>query len=145
LGVGILYMVGTSHYLLPDHQDDSLTEDYAIREYLSEIVVMPQSGLIGQKIFESDLAEMEFRILAVVRGQRQFRPNVRSKIEENDLLLVQGQLDELLKIKETAGVEIHSDVKWEDGIWQSDHDEAADKSEELRIAEVLIIPKSDLI
>ena len=34
LAVGILYMLVIGHHLLPDHKDENLTDDYAIREYL---------------------------------------------------------------------------------------------------------------
>ena len=67
--------------LLPDHKDESLTEEFAMREYLSEIVVIPSSQLIGQKIFESDLAKMDFRILEVIRAKQKFLPNARMTIQ----------------------------------------------------------------
>ena len=140
LGVGILYIVTVSERLLPDHKVESLADDYAIRTYLSEVVVVPGSELIGQKIFESDLAKLDFRILAIVRGQRKFRPNSRSKVEEGDILLVQGKVDELMKVKETTGIEIKSDAKWDTSEWQGNGE-----SEEIKLAEVLIVPQSDLI
>lgn len=135
LGVGIVYMLLIGQRLLPDHQDTSLTEEYAIREYLTEIVVVPNSHLVGQKIFESDLAQLEFRILAVLRQKRKFVPNARTTIEEGDILLVTGKLEELLKVKKTAGIEIKADLKLGDLDLQSD---------DIKIAEALIIPQSDL-
>ena len=141
LAVGIVYMVLVSRFVLPDHHGESLTDDYAIREYLSEVIVLPESKLIDQKVFESDLTDMDFQILAVIRGKRKFRPNIRSKIEAGDLLLIQGQPDQLLKIKETSGLEIDPNFKWTDQIWQSDETD----SESIKVVEVLIIPKSDLI
>jgi di/tricarboxylate transporter len=135
LGVGIIYMLALGQRLLPDHQDSSLTEEYAIREYLSEIVVVPGSHMIGQKIFESDLAKLEFRILAVWRGNRKFAPNSRTTIEEGDILLITGKMEELMKVRETAGIEIKADLKLGDRDLQSD---------DIKIAEALIIPQSDL-
>jgi di/tricarboxylate transporter len=58
--VGIGYMMLIGKHLLPDHKDESLTEGYAIREYLTEIVVMSNSNLIGQRIFQSDLSKKDF-------------------------------------------------------------------------------------
>lgn len=140
LGVGILYMATVGRHLLPDHQDESLADDYSIREYLSEVVVLPDSGLIGQRIFESELAKLDFRVLAVLRGQRKFRPNRRSKIEEGDILLVTGQVDDLMQVKEAAGIDIKSDLKWTDADWSN-----GDETEDLKIAELLIVPQSDLV
>lgn len=135
LGVGIVYMVIVGQRLLPDHQDVSLTEEYAIREYVSEIVVAPNSHLVGQKIFESDLAKMDFRILAVWRGERKFMPTARTMIEAGDIMLVTGKPEELMKVKETAGIDIKADLKLGDLDLQSD---------EIKIAEALIVPQSDL-
>lgn len=136
LGVGILYMLVLGQRLLPDHKDESLTEEYAIREYLSEIVVVSDSHLIGQRIFESDLAQLGFRILAVIRGERKFIPTTRSRVEADDILLVEGKLADLIKVKETAGIEIRADLKLGDRDLQTDG---------VRIAEALIVPQSDLI
>ncbi len=136
LGVGILYMLVLGQRLLPDHKDESLTEEYAIREYLSEIVVVSDSHLIGQRIFESDLAQLGFRILAVIRSERKFIPTTRSRVEADDILLVEGKLEDLIKVKETAGIEIRADLKLGDRDLQTD---------EVRIAEALIVPQSDLI
>jgi di/tricarboxylate transporter len=122
--------------LLPDYKDESLTDEYAIREYLSEIAVVAKSRLIGQRIFESDLAHMGFRILAVIRSKRKFLPTSRTRIEDGDVLLVEGKAEDLMKVKETAGIEIKPDLKLSDPDLQS---------EDIKLAEVLIMPRSDLI
>jgi di/tricarboxylate transporter len=133
---GILYMFFVGKRLLPDNKDESLTVEYAIREYLSAIGVVSKSHLIGQSIFESDLAHMGFRILAVVRGQGRIIPTTRTRIEEGDVLLAEGKVENLIKIKKTAGIEINPDVKFSDPDLQS---------EDIKLAEVLIMPLSDLI
>ncbi len=134
--VGIAYMMILGKRMLPEHKDESLTEEYDIREYLSEIVVLPTSYLVGQRIFESDLSKMEFRILEVIRGEQKILPNPRTGIQANDILLVEGKVSELIKVKETAGIEILADVKLGDKDLQSD---------DIRIVEALITPQSDLI
>ncbi|MEW6126930.1 MAG: SLC13 family permease [Acidobacteriota bacterium] len=134
--VGILYMMLIGKRLLPAYRDESLTEEYAMREYLTEIVVMQNSDLIGQRIFESDLSKKEFRILEVVRGAEKFLPTPRTTIEAGDMLLVEGMVEELLKVKETAGIEIRADIKLGDLDLQND---------EIKIAEVLITAQSELI
>ncbi|HLG18125.1 MAG TPA: SLC13 family permease [Blastocatellia bacterium] len=134
--VGIAYMMLIGKRLLPDHKDESLTEEYAIREYLCEIVPMPDSHLIGQTIFESDLSRMDSRILEVIRGDQKLLPNSRTKIDVGDILLIEGKVADLIKVKETAGIEIKADVRLGDRDLQTD---------DIKIAEVLIAPQSDLI
>ncbi len=140
LGVGTLYLLGVSDRLLPGYANENLTDNYNMREYLSEVVVRPESDLIGQRIFESDLSRLDFEILAVWRGERQFRPNIRSKIEAGDMLLVRGKVTDLMQVKETAGIEIKPDFKWADSEWRENDD-----SDPFKLAELLIIPQSDLI
>lgn len=134
--IGITYMMILGKRMLPAHKDESLTEEYNIREYLSEIVVLPLSHLVGQRIFDSDLSRMEFRILEVIRGKQRFLPTSRTVIQANDVLLVEGIVSELIKVKETAGIEILADTKLGDKDLQS---------EEIKIVEALITPQSDLI
>ena len=136
MGVGIAYLMLFGRRLLPDYPDESLTEEFNIREYLSEIVVMPGSRLIGQRVFESSLAEMEFRIVKILRKKRSFVPNTRSVIEEGDLLLVSGSVEDLMAVKDASGIEIHAETKLEDEALQTD---------DVKIAELLITPKSTLI
>ncbi|HWP42106.1 MAG TPA: SLC13 family permease, partial [Blastocatellia bacterium] len=134
--VGIAYMIVIGKRLLPDYKDESLTEGYAIREYLSEIVVMRDSNLVGQRIFESDLSKMDFRVLEVIRGDRKFLPDSRTMISAGDVLLVEGKVEDLIKVKETAGIKILADVKVGDKDLQSD---------DIKVVELLITPQSDLI
>ncbi|RTZ70436.1 MAG: potassium transporter TrkA [Verrucomicrobia bacterium] len=136
MGVGIAYLMFFGRRLLPDYPDESLAEGFNIREYLSEIVVMPGSRLIGQRVFESSLAEMEFRIVKILRKKRSFVPNTRSAIEEGDVLLISGSMEDLMAVKDASGIEIHAETKLEDEALQT---------EEVKIAELLITPKSTLI
>jgi di/tricarboxylate transporter len=136
LAVGILYMVVIGQRLLPDHTDESFTEEFAIREYLSEIIVPPDSPLTGQIIFHSDLSNLGFRILEVLRGDKRFIPDARTVVEPGDILLVEGKVEDLMKVKETAGIDIRHEGKLAASYLQTD---------EIRIVEALITPQSDLI
>ncbi len=136
LGVGIFFMITIGKRLLPDYPDESLTADYNIREYLSEIIVVPGSHLIGQEIYESDLAKLEFQILGLIRGKKRFVPDRRTLIEAEDILIVKGKVEELMKVKTTAGIEIKPELKLDDPSLQT---------EEVKIVEALINPRSHLI
>lgn len=136
VAVGIAYMALIGKRFLPDHKEEELAEEYAIREYMTEVMVVPDSHMIGQKIFESDLSRLEFRILAVIRGEKKLLPFAQMTIEQDDVLLVEGKVEDLMKIKETAGIEIKPEVSMGD---------LDIPSENIRIAEVLITPRSDLI
>ena len=53
---------------------------------------------------------------------------------------MKGQVDELLQVKETTGIEIKPELQWEDTDWQENGD-----GEAFKLAEILIMPNSDLI
>jgi di/tricarboxylate transporter len=136
VAVGFAYVLAVGGRLLPDHKPVELTEGYAIREYLSEIVVLPGSHLIGQRVFESDLSRMGFLVVEVVRGPRRFQPRRETTIGADDVLLVQGRVEDLMKVRDTAGIEIKPEHELRD---------ADLEGEDLRVAEVLITPQSDLV
>ncbi len=136
LGVGIAFMMTIGKRLLPDYPDESLTKDYNIREYLSEIIVVDDSQMIGQKIFESDLAKLDFQILEIIREEKHFVPSPNTLVRAKDILLVKGKVEELMKVKTTAGIEIKPEFKLDDPALQRD---------DIKIAEVLVNPRADLI
>ncbi len=133
--VGILYMAFIGKRLLPDGGEDNLAASYSIREYLSEIVVMPGSPLIGQRSFESDLSILEFRIIKIIRGTESLFPSSRVVIEEGDTLLVEGKVENLMKVKRIEGIEIKAD---------KDHSDLLLKGANYRIVEVLVTMQSDV-
>jgi di/tricarboxylate transporter len=135
VAVGIAYLQLVARRLLPSHPEESLTEEFDIRSYLSEIVVMPGSQLIGQKVFKSDLSRMDFRILKVVRGLQSFVPGTDTVIAHRDVLLVTGDVKNLMKVKTTEGIEIRGDLRLGDQDLQSD---------DIKIAEALVTPQSGL-
>jgi di/tricarboxylate transporter len=136
LSVGIVYLLLIGQRLLPNYSEESLTQEYDIREYLSEIVVPAGSALIGQKIFHSSLSQMGFRILEVLRGDTRFMPDAATVIKSADVLLVEGQIDDLMKVRETTDIEIRPETKLFDESLQTAG---------MRMAEVIVTPQSDLI
>jgi len=137
VAVGSFYLLLFGRRLLPAHVDESLTDDFAIRDYLSEIVILPNSPLIGQRFVVSDLARLGFRVLKVLRGKRAaFAPSAESVIAERDVLLVTGRIEDLIAVKRTEGIEITSDLKVGD---------ADLESSDLKLAEALVTPQSNLI
>ncbi len=132
---GIIYLFFVGRRLLPDHPEASLTANYAMREYVSEIIVLPESPLIGQKSYDSDLNVLEFRILKIIRGGGELLPGRNVVIEESDTLLVEGKADTLMKVKKIEGLEIKAEFSLGDLDLQSS---------DMRIAEVLLTPQSEL-
>jgi len=132
---GLIYMVTIGKRLLPERKDLAIEEDFRLRQYMSEVVILPASKLIGQKIFQSNIAKTGFRVLNVIRGNHNFQPDYSTSIQPNDILIVEGNLDNLLKVKEAEGIEIRADVLIDKAL----------QSDNIRLAEVLVTPQSDFL
>jgi len=136
VGVGVAYMLTIGRWLLPNKKDVSLLDDTTVRDYLSEIIILPGSHLIQQRIFRSDLSRMGFRVLRVRRGGEMFVPGYPARFEEGDIVLVTGGLQSLVRVKSSEGIEIKAD-------WKLGDLKMPDKS--MNIVEALVTPQSVVV
>ncbi len=126
VAVGMLYMLLVGLRLLPRRGGaDSLTEQYHIREYMSEVLVLPASPLVGKTLAEANLSdELDLTVVGIMRGtQGRIAPSSHQKIEAEDLLLVQGRVEDILRVKNEAGIEIKADFKLSDRVLEGEDSE----------------------
>ena len=127
VAVGMLYMLLIGLRLLPRRGGaaDSLTEQYHIREYMSEVLVLPASPLVGRTLAEANLSdELDLTVVGIMRGtQGRIAPSSHQKIEAEDLLLVQGRVEDILRVKTEAGIEIRADFKLSDRVLEGEGSE----------------------
>ncbi|HLA13276.1 MAG TPA: SLC13 family permease [Pyrinomonadaceae bacterium] len=120
VGAGMLYMLLVGLRLLPRRESaKSLTEQYHVRQYMTEVIVLDDSPLIGKTLAEARISdELELTVLGILRGAEQYRiaPNPREKIKHDDLLLVQGRVEDILRVKSEAGIEIKPDFTLNDAV-----------------------------
>src|ERR1044072_3087025 len=93
--VGMLYMLLVGLRLRPrGGGTDSLTEQYHIREYMSEVIVLPDSPLVGKTLAEANVSdELDLTVVGIMRGrQGRIAPSATERVEAEDLLLVQGRI-----------------------------------------------------
>lgn len=117
VAVGMIYMLFIGRKWLPNYGgDESLTEQYSIREYISEVLVLPSSLLIGKTLGEANInMELDLNVLGIIRGNEQrIAPSPAERILDGDLLIVEGKLANILNIKAEAGLEIKADFKLND-------------------------------
>ena len=123
VGIGMLYMLLLGLRLLPRRKPaESLTEQYHVRQYMTEVIVLDDSPLIGKTLARARLGEeLDLTVLGILRGQEQDRiaPNPREQIKAQDLLLVQGRVEDILKVKAEAGIEIKPDFKLNDSVLET--------------------------
>ncbi len=120
VAVGMLYMLLLGIRLLPRRESaNSLTEQYHVRQYMTEVIVLDDSPLIGKTLAEARIGEdLDLTVLGILRGDKQYRiaPHPHEKIQADDLLLVQGRVEDILRVKSEAGIEIKADFTLSDAV-----------------------------
>lgn len=110
LGAGVLYLAVIGTRLLAGRGRTADTEGDVIREYLAEVVVLPDSPLIGQEVFESDFSALEFQVLQIRRQEQQIDAARHLRFEVGDVVLVAGKVENLIKVKKIEGLDILEDA-----------------------------------
>ena len=134
--VGTLYMSFLGHRLLPRTAPATLTEEYQIREYLTEVIVPQGSTLAGGSLEDARLADRGVSILSIRRGERRIYPGPQRRLREGDRLIVQTTRDGLLYIRETTDLVIQADGPL------NDNDLVTDS---IQLVQAIIMPRSTLI
>jgi di/tricarboxylate transporter len=137
-GAGAVYLFVFGRHLLPERiQPESLTEGYHLNRYLSEVMVLPGSSLLGKTLREAQLGERyDLEVLALIRANgRRLGPAEVDRLEEDDLLLVKAPAAALVQLRDRAGI----------GIKPGRHPDDADlRSAESVLVEAVVSPNSPL-
>lgn len=140
VAVGILYMLFVGRKMLPSRGgEDSLTEQYHIREYVSEVLVLPNSWLVGKTLGEANInRELDLSVVGIIRKENNEKivPTPFEVIRADDLLIVEGRITDILRVKSEAGIEIKADFKLNDKILEGG---------EVELFEVMVLRDSNLI
>ena len=116
LATGVLYMVLVGRHLLPMREGAQGGKDaYRLREYVAEVRVSNASPLAGKTLLESRLGEdYDLTVLAIERDGES-RPRIRrdTRIQDGDLLMVEGSVDDLMAARDFLGLSIESERKLE--------------------------------
>lgn len=136
---GLIYMAVLGIRLIPQRETPkSLTDEFGLRPYLSEIVILPSSSLVGKTLEEADLSNtLDLTIIALYRQQHRLPElSANTILQSGDVLLVEGSRDQLLKIKDTIGLDL---------LPESAVPENQMQGIEQRLYEAIILPRSYLI
>lgn len=143
--IGLIYLATIAPRLLPDRKlpsGDRVSEDYGLRDYVSEVVITPRSSLVGQTLRSTEIQrKFDLDVLELLRNKTRFAQPLADKIlQVGDILIVRSSREDLLKIRDERGLDILADVKF-----NKDELESVLTSGEEKIAEVLILSNSRLI
>lgn len=138
LAAGTLYMLFVARHLMPATvQPESRTQGFAVNRYLSEVLVLPDSPLIGQSVVDARVGERyDLEVLAHVRGKvMRTVPGNLEPLAEGDLLLVNASAEALMRIREGTGLAVKP----------GRHPDVADlRAADTVLLEAVVTPTSDL-
>ena len=107
--VGTCYLLFIGRHLVPSRRTrDSLTKEYRLRNFVTELILKEDSPLIGKSIADSNFREgYGLEVIEILRGTTKLLPSAKeTQLQEGDILLVQGDPQTLLQIQESQGVSI---------------------------------------
>ncbi len=136
---GIIYMLFIGRKMLPSRGGEvSLTEKYAIREYVSEILVLSRSSLVGKTLGEADLSsKFNLNVIGILNeeGMDVF-PKPEYRIRVKDRLRVEGGISDLMRIKEDPTLKIRADFVLNDDLLESGS---------VELFEIMVMKDSNLV
>ena len=117
LGIALGYALFFAPRVLPERlKDGPLTRKYRMGPYLTEVRVVSGSKLEGKSCREARINERySTTVLEVLRGNRRYIENVGTMpLAHDDMLIVQGSVEDLLKLRKEQGLELLPEVKLSD-------------------------------
>ena len=134
---GVLFFFLFGRWLLPERQAQELAVTYQLGEYITELRVAANSRLVGKSVLESRLGEdHDVTVLKLLHVEKATWAPLRQPMMAGDVLLVRGKLSELMRLRDSAKLELNAEFKLRD---------AALQTEDLRLVQALVAPGSDLI
>ena len=105
--VGVLYLLLFGHRLVPSRRTgDSLTEEYRLRHFVTELILRDDSPLIGLTIAETEFREKhDVEVIEILRDGARLLPTAQeTRLEPEDILLAQGDPNTLMELQDQKGV-----------------------------------------
>jgi di/tricarboxylate transporter len=137
--MGMVYLLTLGRRLMPTRPtSDELTEEFGLRSYLTEVDVLSDSPLVGKTLAQSGLGrDHDITILGIIQGgQRDLQPGSDTRLQANDLLLIEGPPQELLRLDQTVGLRPRRDAHPSDPELQAGG---------VDLVEAILLPGSPLI
>jgi di/tricarboxylate transporter len=137
--VGMTYMLFVGRLMLPNRGgEESLTEQYHMREYVSELLVLPSSPFVGKTLGEANIGTLlELNVLGIIReDERIINPPPTERIRRRDRLIVEGSITDILRVKEEQGLEIKPDFMLNDVVLEGGN---------VELFEVMVMRDSDFV
>ena len=113
-GTGILYMVFIGRHLLPARKNVEDSQAETLREYVTELRVLPESILVDRSLAQLNLVDnYDINILGIIRNNRKLtRIEGATTILPDDMLIVSGDVQSLMGVVDKLGLVIEADARF---------------------------------
>lgn len=112
--VGIVYMMILGPFLLPSRggRPDAANR-FRLDAYLSEVVVLDASPLIGKTLGEATGEErLKMDVVGLVRDGTRFAAQADERLQAQDVLVVRATPDQLVSIRTEPDIELRPIAQW---------------------------------
>jgi di/tricarboxylate transporter len=135
---GVIFMALIGRHLLPHRSTSEEQQTARLREYVSEVRVLPGSPLTGQTLVESRLgADYDLTVISILRsGSIQVGLSPDTQMLANDLMLVEASVDNLIRARDQLKLAIEAERNPELAVHEPDRS---------NIVEATLAPRSRII
>ena len=112
---GIFFMVFIGRHLLPSRKNVEDVQAEVLREYVTELHVLPNSPLINQTLAELRLADhYNINILGIIReGRKLSRISGLTRVGQGNTLIVSGDVQSIMGMVDKLGLTVETHKKFE--------------------------------
>ena len=110
----VAYFLTIGKYLLPKREGHTdITDPYKKLKYNADAILPPESALIGKKIKQSKLKDLDIEVFSITRNGKVYRRDLETrKIEADDVLAIHGTRLKLLQADSEGLIELESGVEY---------------------------------
>jgi di/tricarboxylate transporter len=111
--VGIVYLLTVGRYLTPARIEpaESPTDAFGMTDYLTDVVVMGDSPLVGSRVGELSERDLDLDVFQIVRGNRTLARGLGSeRIRAGDVLSVRADQETLQEVIEQDHLQLLPEV-----------------------------------
>lgn len=124
---GLLYLVTVGRRLVPDRQGPDVAQGIAqTRDYMAEVRVPAGASLVGKTLRELRWRpRFDISVMEIIRDRRRLRfPTAEEALYVGDVVLVEGEPDDVLRLTQVEGLDFASERDFASGGLQADDEQA---------------------
>lgn len=145
---GTIFFLLVGRFLLPVREgDDDSIDHFRLDGYYTELVLLPDSPLIGKYINEIEESQKtDFKVAAWYRNDEpREKPYGTKKTQAGDVLVIRTSPDKLATVTQEPGLALRPLLKYEENLTASEDNGNHKEEITSRLVQSVVAPRSELI